>query len=67
MPGEHKYYVSGTDKDGYTTDFGSVTVTYNVVEKPAVKQLLDNIIELFKRIINFFSKLFSGFYTSLGG
>lgn len=67
VPGEHKYYVSGTDKDGYTTDFGSVTVTYNVVEKPAVKQLLDNIIELFKRIINFFSKLFSGFYTSLGG
>lgn len=64
VPGEHKYYVSGTDKDGYTTDFGSVTVTYKVVEKSVVQQLLDNIIELFKRIIDFFSKLFSGFYTA---
>lgn len=64
VPGKHKFYVSGTDKDGYTTDFGSVTVTYSVVEKPAVKQLLDSIIELFKRIIDFFSKLFSGFYTA---
>lgn len=64
VPGEHKYYVSGTDNDGYTTDFGSVTVTYKVVEKSAVQQLLDNIIELFKRIIDFFSKLFSGFHTA---
>lgn len=57
VEGKHTYYVSGTDSEGYTTDFGSVTVTYTV----GVKGLFTRLAELIQRIIDFFKKLFSGF------
>lgn len=57
VEGKHTYYVSGTDSEGYTTDFGSVTVTYTV----GVKGLFTRLAELLQRIIDFFKKLFSGF------
>lgn len=57
VEGKHTYYVSGTDSEGFTTDFGSVTVTYTV----GVKGLFTRLAELLQRIIDFFKKLFSGF------
>lgn len=60
VPGSHTYYVSGTDSDGFTTDFGSVKVTYEVKRQTGIRSMIEKIIEFFKKVIDFIKKLFLG-------
>ncbi len=57
VEGEHEYYVSGTDSDGFTTNSSTVTVKYTV---NGVQTLVTKLQNFINKVVDFIKKLFSG-------